>query len=553
MALAVDAYEELSSRRGEGARRQPALLVPVRPPGRRVPREVLPPAVQARVAVEQASTLGWDRYVGPQGRDRRHAHLRRVRAPEGRPAQVRLHPRARWPRQRKERTLRAMKPTQAAARPRPEPLARQHHPHDARRRHARALHRRALGHRPDLEPDDLRQGDRRRRRLRRRRSPSCSEKGLEARSFLRAGARGPARAPPSCSRAIHERDRRRRRLGLARGLAAARLRRPGDDRAGRRRSTSARTRQPLHQDPRARPRDCRRSRSRSSPASRSTSRCCSRPTSTSPPPTPTCEGIERRIEAGLDPDVRSVASLFISRWDVAVADEVPDELRNRLGIAVGKHAYRAYRELLDSDRWQRLADEGARPQRLLFASTGTKDPRPPTPSTSRRSRRRTRSTRCPTRRSQAFADHGEVGDPMPADGGDADEVLAAVRGRGHRHGRARRPAPAGGQGVVQQVLERPLGIDRVGVPQTGDHRVSRPRQSGAAPERSYAMQLGMVGLGRMGANMVRRLMTAGHDCVVYDVSPGLRRSRARRRGRRPASDVAGRTSSASSSKPRPSG
>ena len=85
-------------------------------------------------------------------------------------------------------------------------------------------------------------------------------------------------------------------------------------------------------------------------------------------------GIERRIEAGLDPAVPSVASLFISRWDVAVADEAPDELRNRLGIAVGKRTYAAYRELLDSDRWQRLANEGARPQRLLWASTGTKDP-----------------------------------------------------------------------------------------------------------------------------------------------------------------------------------
>ena len=85
-------------------------------------------------------------------------------------------------------------------------------------------------------------------------------------------------------------------------------------------------------------------------------------------------GLERRIEAGLDPAVPSVASLFVSRWDVAVADQVPAELRNRLGIAVGKRAYRAYRELLDSERWQRLANEGARPQRLLWASTGTKDP-----------------------------------------------------------------------------------------------------------------------------------------------------------------------------------
>jgi transaldolase len=85
-------------------------------------------------------------------------------------------------------------------------------------------------------------------------------------------------------------------------------------------------------------------------------------------------GIERRIEAGLDPNVISVASVFMSRWDVAVADEATDELKNTLGIAIGKKAYAAYRELLDSDRWQKLESEGARPQRLLFASTGTKDP-----------------------------------------------------------------------------------------------------------------------------------------------------------------------------------
>jgi transaldolase len=135
-------------------------------------------------------------------------------------------------------------------------------------------------------------------------------------------------------------------------------------------------------------------------------------------------GIERRIEAGLDPSVPSVASLFLSRWDVAVADEVPGELRNRLGIAVGKRTYRAYRELLDSERWQRLANEGARPQRLLWASTGTKDPdasdvlyiealaAPLTVNT------------MPENTLLAFADHGEVGEPLGADGEDADAVLS---------------------------------------------------------------------------------------------------------------------------------
>jgi transaldolase len=142
--------------------------------------------------------------------------------------------------------------------------------------------------------------------------------------------------------------------------------------------------------------------------------------------------LERRIEAGLDPDVPSVASLFISRWDAAVMEEVPGELRGRLGIAVAKRTYRAYRELLDSARWQRLANEGARPQRLLWASTGTKDPEasdvlyveslvaPFTINT------------MPDKTLLAFADHGTVGEPLPADGGDAEEVLAEFADAGVR-------------------------------------------------------------------------------------------------------------------------
>ena len=157
-------------------------------------------------------------------------------------------------------------------------------------------------------------------------------------------------------------------------------------------------------------------------------------------------GIERRIEAGLDPDVASVASIFMSRWDVAVADEVPDELHNRLGLAIGFRAYRAYRELLDSPRMQRLMNEGARPQRLLWASTGTKDPdasdilyiegfaSPFTVNT------------MPEPTLHAFADHGEVGDPVPADGGDCERGAGAVRERRDRRRRARRAPPGGGQG-----------------------------------------------------------------------------------------------------------
>lgn len=135
-------------------------------------------------------------------------------------------------------------------------------------------------------------------------------------------------------------------------------------------------------------------------------------------------GVERRIEAGLDPSVASVASLFISRWDVAIADEAPGELRNKLGIAVGQRAYAAYRELIDSERMQRLANEGARPQRLLWASTGTKDPdasdvmyveafaSPLTVNT------------MPENTLKAFADHGEVGEPMAADGAEGEATLA---------------------------------------------------------------------------------------------------------------------------------
>jgi transaldolase len=142
------------------------------------------------------------------------------------------------------------------------------------------------------------------------------------------------------------------------------------------------------------------------------------------------KGIERRIEAGLDPDVRSVASIFMSRWDVAVHDEVPDEMKNSLGIAIGKAAYKSYRELLASDRMKTLEEKGARPQRLLFASTGTKDPdasdtlyveafaAPDTINT------------MPDKTLLAFADHGEVGEPMAEDGGDASEVLAAHEEKG---------------------------------------------------------------------------------------------------------------------------
>lgn len=141
-------------------------------------------------------------------------------------------------------------------------------------------------------------------------------------------------------------------------------------------------------------------------------------------------GIERRLAAGLHPLVWSVASLFISRWDKAVLAKVPGPLRDRLGIAVARRAYKAYRELLDSPRWLRLLNAGARPQRLLWASTGTKDPdasdvlylealaSPFTINT------------VPEKTLRAFADHGRVGELMPTDGGNCEEELDRFRRAG---------------------------------------------------------------------------------------------------------------------------
>ena len=137
-------------------------------------------------------------------------------------------------------------------------------------------------------------------------------------------------------------------------------------------------------------------------------------------------GIERRLEAGLDPRVGSVASLFISRWDVAANPQLPAELHNRLGIAVGQQTYRAYRELLASPRWQKLAAAGARPQRLLWASTGVKDPSAPdTLYVSALAAPDTIDT-IPEKTLHAFADHGQLHGVLPDDGGDADAVLAQV-------------------------------------------------------------------------------------------------------------------------------
>ncbi len=142
------------------------------------------------------------------------------------------------------------------------------------------------------------------------------------------------------------------------------------------------------------------------------------------------QGVERRLAAGLDPAVPSVASVFLSRWDVAVARQVPAELTDRLGLAIAQATYRAYRQLLNSDRAMRLENEGVRMQRLLWASTGTKNPDAPDTLYVHGLTAPFTINTIPDKTLQAFYDHGEVGEPMPADGGDCDEVLARFNAAG---------------------------------------------------------------------------------------------------------------------------
>lgn len=141
-------------------------------------------------------------------------------------------------------------------------------------------------------------------------------------------------------------------------------------------------------------------------------------------------GLEKRVAAGLSPDVRSVASVFLSRWDGATIEKVPEGLRDKLGIAIGQQVYKAYRDVLASDRWQRLSNFGARPQRLLFASTGTKDPKAPdvlyidalaAPNT---------VNTIPEKTLLAFADHGKLTGTLPRDGGGCEVVLDDFRKAG---------------------------------------------------------------------------------------------------------------------------
>jgi transaldolase len=141
-------------------------------------------------------------------------------------------------------------------------------------------------------------------------------------------------------------------------------------------------------------------------------------------------GIERRIAAGLNPNVASVASLFVSRWDVAAAKKVPDRLRDQLGIAIAKRTYKASSALLGSQRWRRIYNFGARPQRLLWASTGTKDPKASDVLYVKALAAPFTVNTMPEVTLQALSTHNEIGQLLPVDGGDCEEVLAEFARQG---------------------------------------------------------------------------------------------------------------------------
>jgi transaldolase len=134
-------------------------------------------------------------------------------------------------------------------------------------------------------------------------------------------------------------------------------------------------------------------------------------------------GIERRIAAGLNPNVASVASVFVSRWDSAVGSKVPEKLRNQLGIAIAKRTYKAASTLLSSRRWQRVYNLGGRPQRLLWASTGTKDPKASDILYIKALAAPFTVNTMPEGTLKALATHTELGELLPVDGGDSEAVI----------------------------------------------------------------------------------------------------------------------------------
>jgi len=141
-------------------------------------------------------------------------------------------------------------------------------------------------------------------------------------------------------------------------------------------------------------------------------------------------GIERRIAEGKSPNVDSVASIFISRWDVAVVDKVPVELKDRLGIAIGQRTYKAYCELRETPRWKKILAAGVHPQRLLWASTGTKDPKAPDTLYVEALAAPDTINTIPDKTILAFADHGKLHGAMARDGGDCEQVIAQFNAAG---------------------------------------------------------------------------------------------------------------------------
>jgi transaldolase len=135
-------------------------------------------------------------------------------------------------------------------------------------------------------------------------------------------------------------------------------------------------------------------------------------------------GVERRIAAGLNPNVGSVASVFVSRWDAAVAPNVPAPLHNQLGIAIAKRTYKAACELISSARARRIYNEGGRPQRLLWASTGTKDPAASDILYVKALAAPLTVNTMPESTVNALADHGEIGEMLSADGGDSEQMIS---------------------------------------------------------------------------------------------------------------------------------
>jgi transaldolase len=142
------------------------------------------------------------------------------------------------------------------------------------------------------------------------------------------------------------------------------------------------------------------------------------------------KGIERRLNDGKSPVVESVASLFVSRWDTGAKETISDQYQNKLGIAIAMRTYRAYRELLASERWKKLAAAGAHPQRLLWASTGTKDPKAPETLYVEALAAPDTIDTMPEKTLKAFAERGKLGKPMPIDGGYAEQTIEEIRREG---------------------------------------------------------------------------------------------------------------------------